>query len=155
MSTNQTLIQDFHPNRSEKHEIENNWQGHEIAEIKPPNHTRIMFHNLNGLALNGINGVDMFLQEQQTLEVDLQAFSEHCLDTSRYQVAHKAASILRHNYQGQSVLQLNSSAAPTINTYKPGGTGILILGNMCGRLEPNGRGGDQAHGLLELCPPAT
>ena len=84
----------------------------------------------------------MFLHEQMTFQVDIQAISEHCLDTTRYQVAHDSNAILRQHFQGQGVLQLNSSTEQAINQYKPGGTGIVVLGPTVSRLEPHGRGGD-------------
>lgn len=121
---------------------DNKWYGHEIQETKPPTHTRIMFHNINHLNLHGTDGLDMFVHEQHSLQVDIQGFSEHCLDTTKFYVNHTAREILRSNYFGPSLLHWNSSTEPAINIYKPGGTGIMILGKQTSRLEPNGKGND-------------
>lgn len=40
------------------------------------------------------------------------------------------------------MLTLHSSNEPSINPYKPGGTGTLLLGPIVGRLEANGIYGD-------------
>ena len=34
--------------------------------------TRIMFHNVNGLSLHGTDGLEMFVNDQVTLEIDIQ-----------------------------------------------------------------------------------
>ena len=101
-----------------------------------------MFHNIRGLTIKGTDGLDTFINEQLALQVDIQGFSEHCLDTTKFHVVSKTRAILRKQYQGPSILQLNSSTEPAINVYKPGGTGIMVLGSMASRLEPNGKGGD-------------
>jgi hypothetical protein len=118
------------------------WYGDEIHDDKPPSHTRLMFHNLNHLNLHGTEGLDMFVHEQQSLQVDVQAFSEHCLDTTKFQVNHSAKEIVRRTSVGQSLLHWNSSTESALNTFKPGGTGILMLGPLCSRLEPEGKGSD-------------
>ena len=84
----------------------------------------------------------MFINEQSSLKVDVQAISEHCLDTSKFQVINSAREMLRTQYPGRALVQLDSSQEPAINTYKPGGTGLIVMGPITGRLEPNGRGGD-------------
>lgn len=92
--------------------------------------------------LHGPEGLEFFVHTQATLGVDLQAFSEHCLDTTKFRVYQTAKDILRTTYPTQATIQLSSSFEPATNQYKPGGTGILILGSLTSRLEPNGKGGD-------------
>ena len=122
---------------------DNNWHGNDISSVsKDPSHTRLMFHNVRHLPLHGNNGLEMFIQEQSLLQTDIQAFSEHCLDTTKFTVFQTAKDILRRTYQEQSTIQLNSSSESAQNHYKPGGTGILVLGKIASRLEPNGKGGD-------------
>jgi hypothetical protein len=99
-----------------------------------------MFHNINHLNLYGTEGFDMFVHEQHSLQVDIQAFSEHCLDTTKFLVTHTAKDILRKSSLGQHLLHWNSSTESAVNTYKPGGTGILMIGPICSRLEPEGKG---------------
>lgn len=120
----------------------NTWQGDNLTGDKDNHTIRIMFHNVNGLPLTGIDGMDMFANEQANLQVDIQGFSEHCLDTTKYHVHQTARDLLRRYYTGQASLQIDSSKETAINTYKPGGTGILLLGDLVGQQEPQGRGGD-------------
>ena len=122
--------------------IDNDWKGNNLSTSKDVNTTRLMFHNVNGMSLTGIDGLDMFIHEQTTLDVDIQGISEHCLDTSKFQVHQDAQDILQRQYHGQSMLQLNSSQESALNVYKPGGTGFLALGDIVSRLESQGRGGD-------------
>ena len=118
------------------------WQGDEISHVKDENHIRIMFHNVNGLSSKGVDGFDTFANDQADLQIDIQGFSEHCLDTTKFQVYNGAQETIRRHYQGQIALQMDSSRETALNVYKPGGTGILALGDVVGRQEPRGRGGD-------------
>ena len=121
---------------------DNLWQGDEISLYKDVNNTRIMFHNVHHLPLHGTDGLEMFINNQVTLQVDLQGFSEHCLDTTKFQIQQTAKNILRQTAPTQATIQLNSSEEPARNHYKPGGTGMLILGHLASRIEPQGTGGD-------------
>ena len=122
---------------------QNEWQGDDLSYDKHSQQIRIMFHNVNGLPIKGPEGLDMFINEQINLQVDLQGIAEHCLDTTKVSVLQVAQETLRRQYKGQTLLQMNSSSESALHTYKPGGTGIVVLGSLAGRLEPNGRGGDQ------------
>ena len=84
----------------------------------------------------------MFINEQMVLQVDIHAISEHCLDTTQLTITSNARQILRQQYHGRALLQLDSSSEPAMNRYKPGGTGLMVLGPITSRLEPKGRGGD-------------
>ena len=136
-----TLLAKFLPPETVP-KTDHSWKGDTIDYEKDDQDVRIMFHNVNGLSIRGIDGLDMFANEQANLNVDIQCFSEHCLDTTKYQVYQQAQDILRRCVPGQSSLQLTSSKEPAINIYKPGGTGILILGALVGKQEPQGKGGD-------------
>ena len=118
MSRPTTRLKDYYSTRYEKDAQENKWQGHEITTAKQPDNTRIMFHNINGLTGHGTAGFDTFIQEQVTLDIDVQAFSEHCLDTSQFQVTNTMAEVLRQQHVGQSLLQLNSSPEKALNRYR-------------------------------------
>lgn len=142
-------------------DVENQWRGDEIPAQRDPNRTRIMFHNIRRLPLHGPDGVEMFIHAQSQLQIDLQGFSEHCLDTSKFQIYQKVKDILRTTQTEQATIQLNSSMEEATNQYKPGGTGILILGHLASRLEPQGKGGDTlgrwsyVHFQRKNLPPVT
>ena len=123
--------------------IENKWQGDELTPLKDSHATRIIFHNVNGLSIRGVEGFDIFIHEQANLQVDIHAFSEHCLDTTKFQVHQAMHDKLQQHFPGQSSLLLTSSEEPAPNIYKPGGTGILILGDLVGRLAPQAKGSDK------------
>lgn len=122
--------------------LDNTWQGDEISTDKDTHSTRIMFHNVNGLSTHGSAGIDTFAHEQVLLQADIQCFSEHCLDTTKFRVTNAIHETLQRYYPCKHSLQLQSSNEAAVNVYKPGGTGILALGNIVGRQEPNSKGGD-------------
>lgn len=101
-----------------------------------------MFHNIRHLPLHGTDGFEMFIHAQSNMQVDLQGISEHCLDTTKFHVYQTTRDILRRTFHNQATIQLNSSSEPAQNIYKPGGTGIIALGQITSRLEPMGKGGD-------------
>jgi exonuclease III len=94
------------------------------------------------MSLQGNKGVAMIANEQETLQVDIQGMSEHCLDSTKFNVINTARETLRQQYAGKAMIVLSSSPEPAVHQYKPGGTGFLILGTTIGRLEPNGTGSD-------------
>ena len=118
------------------------WQGDDLSTTKSVGSTRLMFHNVNGITLHGNEGLAMFINEQITMEVDIQGISEHCLDTTKFQVLQTAQDIVTQTYRGPSITTLNSSQEPAVHQYKPGGTGLLALGEIASRKEPQGQGSD-------------
>ena len=122
------------------HQQDCEWKGDDLSNTKDSQVTRIMFHNVNGLTLTGVEGMDMFVHDQATLHVDIHGFSEHCLDSTQFRVTQKVKDTMRQHYPGQSSVHLQSSSEPALNVYKPGGTGLLLLGNVIGRQEPQGMG---------------
>lgn len=161
MSLQRTIQMTMPSHRRQRNETDNNWQGDEIRHEPVHNVTRIMFHNINGITLKGTEGLDMIVNEQASMHVDIQAISEHCLDTTKCQVTHTMAEILRTKYAGPSLAQFNSSLESALHSYKPGGTGLLLIGTTTSRLEPNGRGGDDmgrwsyVHLRRKRSPPLT
>ena len=119
------------------------WQGDKIPENKPQGMTRLVFHNLNGINLEGIEGIDQLVAEQISLQVDIQAMSEHCLDTTKHRVYQQAKDKVRRHSPNSSLLSLHSSTDTAIHTYKPGGTGILLLGPTVSRINTRGVEGDK------------
>ena len=122
--------------------VDSSWQGDDCSHDKDSNHICLMFHNVNGLLSNGTESFDMFVNDQATLHVDIQGFSEHCLDTTKFRVYQGARDQIQQSYSGQATLQLDSTTEEAMNVYKPGGTGLLVLGDIVGRQEPQGNGGD-------------
>lgn len=92
--------------------------------------------------LHGTSGLEAFIHDQSTLQIDVQGFSEHCLDTTKFQILQRAREILRRQFPGHSTIQLHSSRETSLHSYKPGGTGILVLGKLTSQLESRSRGGD-------------
>jgi hypothetical protein len=86
--------------------------------------------------------LDILSHDQDLLMVDLQGTSEHQLDTNQQPLVSALQTNLRSSYPGQSTLQIDSSASSAIYTYKPGGTAIIAVGDIVGRLESGGKGGD-------------
>lgn len=135
------LLTNFFPTRSTP-TTDIAWQGDEISGDAEYNDFRVMFHNVNGLAVKGPESFEMFIHDQSRIQVDIMGISEHCLDTTKFQIMHSIRTTARQHFPGQSLVQFHSSSEPAINTYKPGGTGLVLLGNVVSRLESNGRGGD-------------
>jgi hypothetical protein len=89
---NHPMARYFRQNRrtpSEPH-----WQGDDMSGLKDGRTTRIMFHNVNGLSLYGTDGLDMFVNDHISLEIDIQGITEHCLDTNKFPVYHTAQEIV-------------------------------------------------------------
>lgn len=92
----------------------------------------------------------MFINEQDNLQVDIHCFSEHCLDTSKFVVTQAISAALQQHISGSSTFVMSSSSEPAVNIYKPGGTGMMILGKVASRLEPNGKTSDEM-GRWSIC----
>jgi hypothetical protein len=101
-----------------------------------------MFHNIRGLKVDNTTSLDILSHEQDLLAVDIQGISEHQLDTNQQPLVSDLQTNLRRSYPSQSTLQIDSSASGALNTYKPGGTALLAVGDVVGRLESSGKGGD-------------
>lgn len=111
------------------------WQGDEIIGSKDPANTRMVFHNVNGLPLYGTDGLDMFVNDLATLEVDLCGITEHCLDTTKYHVSHTGQEIVRRHSTIQTLVKLHSSDELAVHNYKPGDTGVFLQGSIIGKLD--------------------
>jgi len=81
-----THLIDKHLRRPHNDFIDNEWKGDDLSNQKDNRTTRIMYHNVNGLSIRGTDGLDMFVNEQVNNQVDIQCFTEHCLDTTKFQV---------------------------------------------------------------------
>lgn len=121
------------------------WQGDLLTGDKPDNTTRLLFHNVRGIDCDPTSprGLDILTHDQDFLTVDVQGISEHLLDTTKLSVTNHLESQLRRDYPNQATIQIDSSPSTAVHNFKPGGTAILALGNIVGRLEPTGKGGDK------------
>ena len=90
--------------------------------------------NVRGLSLDGLEGLDLYTQDQIALNIDIQALSEHCLDTTKFSVTQQIYDKITRQLPGQVVTQFNSSSETAVSTYKPGGTAMIVLGNLVGRV---------------------
>jgi hypothetical protein len=105
--------------------------------------TRFLFHNVRGIKQGDDDpDLEILSHDQQLLEVDFQAIPEHQLDTQKLTVRNQLQSSLRSDFPGQATLQIDSSPSDAPHTYKAGGTALLAIGNIVGRLEPKGKSGD-------------
>jgi hypothetical protein len=57
-------------------------------------------------------------------------------------VINKLQSSLRSDFPGQATLQIDLSRSDAPHSYKAGGTALITLGDIVGRLEPKGKSGD-------------
>jgi hypothetical protein len=137
------------------------WKGDVLADSKPPDTTRILFHNIRGMKVDQTTTLDILSHDQDLLTVDLQGISEHQLDTNQQPLVSDLQTNVCRSYPGQITLQIDSSVSSAVNTYKPGGTAIIVVGNIVGCLESGGKGRDPMGrwSYLHLCrrdmPPLT
>ena len=134
----------LHPRSQQSLEqrTDDQWVGDSINNVKKENQTRILFHNVNGFKNSNSGIFQDLLYNQQSFEIDIQCISEHQRDTTKSQVTQNLQEETQKAYPGQTILQIDSSQSTSAQSYKPGGTAILAMGDIVGRLEPKGRGGD-------------
>jgi hypothetical protein len=126
-----------------KHTTETTWMGQRPQDTKPNNTLRLLFQNVNGLGPQYAQQLSILANEQLTLDVDILAITEHCVNVHHRDTQKILHNTLRTSIQEKTALQIDSSATMTTNCYLPGGTAIMIAGHAVGRLEPNGKGGDK------------
>ena len=76
------------------------------------------------------------------MSVDIACFSEVNLDTSKFAVVQQLYETLRKEFPHNATLQVDSSSDVAPNFYKPGGTAVVSIGAIVGRLEPSSKKGD-------------
>jgi len=119
------------------------WMGPTPAVEPPPHNLRIAFNNINGLGSQQYSHtIQHIADSQRSLEIDILGITEHCLNIGQPRVRNTIHTNLKKHFLGQYILQIDSAQMTTKTAYLPGGTATLLLGNIIGRLEPNGRGGD-------------
>jgi hypothetical protein len=119
------------------------WMGPTPAVEPPPHNLRIAFNNINGLGSQQYSHtIQHIADSQRSLEIDILGITEHCINIGQPRVRNTIHTNLKKHFLGQYILQIDSAQMTTKTAYLPGGTATLLLGNIIGRLEPNGRGGD-------------
>lgn len=119
------------------------WIGSPVTNEKPPNTFRVVFNNTNGFGSQRYGPFIQQLSESQTtLQVDFLGVTEHGLNSGQPRIRNNLHHHLKQHHLGKYYFQINSSNMETASAYLPGGTAILLLGPIIGRLEPSGNGGD-------------
>ena len=103
-----------------------------------------MFHNINGVGTKQFtNNMAALVNEQCTLDVDIQGITEHCINIHHLNTHSRLQSGIKQQITDQKiVLQINAGDMDTDNIYLPGGTAIIASGDAVGRIEPKGTNGD-------------
>ena len=123
--------------------IQQTWIGQQPNDTKSANTLRLLFQNVNSLGPQYAQQMSILANEPLTLDVDILAITEHCVNIHHRDTHKRLHNSLRTSIQEKTVLQIDSSTTMTTNSYLPGGTAILMTGDAVGRLEPNGKGGDK------------
>jgi hypothetical protein len=121
----------------------NHWIGSTITPDSSSHTFRIAFNNVNSLGAHTYShSIQQLAETQSTLSVDCLGITEHCLNVSQPRVRNTLSQSLKRDFLGRHILQIDSSNLQTLSPYLPGGTAILVVGTLIGRVAPNGRGGD-------------
>ena len=116
----------------------NNQHWGDILQEKKPSTTRIYSQNVNGLKYQRDGG--QYLKPCKIIkevQADVMCMQEHNLDTTQYQVQHTLHQATRKQWQ-RAKLTISSSPISFQGTWKPGGTAVLSVASITGRLAENG-----------------
>jgi hypothetical protein len=100
------------------------------------NTTRMYFINLNGLNLQE-DKFRSLCKAMNKADVHLFAAAEHNLDTNKFIVRQSLQNIARKTFKHHSI-QTATSSILSDKFYKPGGTMIMVQGNLVGRIKEQG-----------------
>jgi exonuclease III len=116
---------------------ENTFWGDEL-KAKAPTNTRIYIQNVNGIILQKDGGqfTELCNIVKET-QADILCIQEHNLDTTQYIVQNTLHTTSRRHWE-RSRLTIASSPIQFQNTWKPGGTSILSVGSITGRIKTHG-----------------
>ena len=116
----------------------NTWWGDEL-DVKPPSTTRIYAINLNGISLDKRGGqFDIHCRVLKEVQVDIFCGQEHNLDTTQANlrtILHATASQHWERYK----LTFGTTPIPFPRSFKPGGTMLLTVGSLTGRVKKQTR----------------
>jgi len=119
------------------------WIG-QFNDPKPPHTYRILFHNVNSLQGNKAfdETLPILLNEQVNLKIDYMGITEHCLNLHYCNTSEMLHRSVKWSTTHRSIHQFNCGIMHTTSTYLPGGTAAILLGENTGRVDQNGKGGD-------------
>lgn len=111
----------------------------DILQQKTTGTTRIYSQNVNGLQYQKDGGQYLeFCQVAKEVQADVVCIQEHNLDTTQYHVNQTLHQTTRKQWQ-RANLKMSSSPIAFNGTWKPGGTGILAVSSITGRLADAGQ----------------
>jgi hypothetical protein len=106
----------------------------DTMQEKTPGTTRIYSQNVNGLQYQKDGGQYLEIcQIAKEVQADILCMQEHNLDTTQHQVQQTMFLTTRGQWQ-RAKLTISSSPISFKGTWKPGGTAILSMGSINGRL---------------------
>jgi exonuclease III len=122
---------------SEENLRANNHWGDALAE-KGESTTRIYIQNVNGVKLHRDGGqFSELCSIVKETQADILCIQEHNLDTTQYHVRNTLYTTTRHHWS-RSKLTIASSPIQFENMWKPGGTAIMSVGSITGRIKGQG-----------------
>ena len=122
---------------------DNSWKGDELLQIKPAGTVRMLFQNVRSFHFSKDgNTLSDLVQLQDYLSIDVLGISEHHQDIAQIQKKMELAEIVHRHVPGRAASQFDSSEEQATSGTKPGGTALLTVGPLVGRLNPKGKGGD-------------
>lgn len=131
-------------NFNERDPLNGRWFGHSFDDTKDNGVFRLGFQNLNNIGSTSIAAnFKILAANQEAMDIDLLGFSEHGINYNKPQVREKVAQATKGAFAGRSATQLTSGNMERPSNSLPGGTGIMMIGNTVGRIEPQGNGTDR------------
>ncbi len=122
---------------------QNSWMGSSMPTEKGADTFRLAYNNINSIGTHHYgHSIQQLAETQSQLDIDVLGFTEHCLNIGQPRVRRNLSISLNQAFLGQHSLQIDSSNLQTLSPYLPGGTAMLSLGKIIGRIVPNGKGGD-------------
>jgi hypothetical protein len=123
------------------------WQGHQFSPASSDSSTRLSFTNIHGLCTKGTtlnDATNNLLAVHQMYSIDVGGISEHHLPMKAPKLSQRLYNSMRSGTGGtHTTFQFDSSQElPSTGVRLMGGTGIMALGNVTGRMEPKGKSGD-------------
>ena len=106
----------------------------DMLQAKPDGATRLFAMNVNGISLDQRGGqFDEICQLTKEVQADILCCQEHNLDITQSQVRSILYDTARQHWN-RSRVQFSSTPIPFTNYYKPGGTMIMMVDQVSGRI---------------------
>jgi len=108
-------------------QLDGDYIGDILQEDKPPNTTRMYFHNLNGLKWDTHGGTwPVICQAMAGIHADIACFSEVNQDTLKFSIREKMSDIAHTQFDHVRMVTATSNRKVK-RAYKPGGTAMLTM----------------------------